>query len=181
MANSRQDIENWIAKTAMGDRAAFNQLYDATCAKLLGVSLRILKDRAAAEDAMQDSYVKIWKNADRYSANGLSPMTWLITIARNTSIDRLRAGKNMTELGDVYDRIPCDARGPEELAVARSEAERIISCMGELEPKRRDAIEGAYFGGKSYADLADQFEIPLNTMRTWLRRGLQSLRDCMAR
>ena len=87
----REQIEMLIARVAMNDRAAFNALYDATSAKLFGVSLRVLSNRAAAEDAMQDSFVKIWKNASRYQSNGLSPMTWLITIARNTAIDRLRA------------------------------------------------------------------------------------------
>ena len=89
----RQEIENLIARVALKDRAAFDQLYDRVSAKLFGVCLRVLNKRAAAEDAMQDSFVKIWNNADKYNANGLSPMTWLITIARNTSIDRLRARK----------------------------------------------------------------------------------------
>ena len=77
----RNEIENLIARVALRDRAAFEQLYDRVSAKLFGVCLRVLNKRAAAEDAMQDTFVKIWKNADRYNANGLSPMTWLITIA----------------------------------------------------------------------------------------------------
>ena len=93
MDSDREEIERLIAQVALGDRAAFEALYDRVSAKLFGVCLRVLDTRAAAEDAMQDSFVKIWNNADKYNANGLSPMTWLITIARNTSIDRLRARK----------------------------------------------------------------------------------------
>ena len=84
------DVEALLARVALGDRDAFSALYDATSAKLLGIALRILRDRDAAEDALQDAFVKIWHKADSYSANGLSPMTWLITVARNTAIDRLR-------------------------------------------------------------------------------------------
>ena len=89
--SGREEIERLIAQVALGDRAAFETLYDRVSAKLFGVCLRVLETRATAEDAMQDSFVKIWNNSDRYQANGLSPMTWLITIARNTAIDRLRA------------------------------------------------------------------------------------------
>ena len=87
MAPEREEIEQLIARVALKDRAAFELLYDKVSAKLFGVCLRVLNKRTAAEDAMQDTFVKIWNNAGRYQSNGLSPMTWLITIARNTSID----------------------------------------------------------------------------------------------
>lgn len=77
------EIDDYIAKCALGDRAAFTALYSATSAKLFGVCLRVLNNREEAEDALQDVFIKIWNNADRYRVNGLSPMTWLITIARN--------------------------------------------------------------------------------------------------
>lgn len=93
------DIESYIAKCALGDRSAFSALYTATSAKLFGVCLRVLGNQAEAEDALQDVFVKIWRNADRYQVNGLSPMTWLITIARNLAIDRLRARKTAQGAG----------------------------------------------------------------------------------
>ena len=176
-----ETIEALIARAALGERAAFTGLYDATSAKLLGVCLRVLKDRAAAEDAMQDAYVKIWKNADRYAANGLSPMTWLITIARNTAIDRLRARRDAADIDAMAETLPAAGPTPEAEAVAAGEARRIAGCLEELEANRRDAVKGAYLLGQSYADLAARFDVPLNTMRTWLRRSLISLRECMAR
>ena len=152
MDSDREEIERLIAQVALGDRAAFEALYDRVSAKLFGVCLRVLDTRAAAEDAMQDSFVKIWNNADRYNSNDLSPMTWLITIARNTAIDRLRA---------------------------RKKGHQNLDSPG-FEGDRGQAIRGAYLDGETYADLAVRFNVPLNTMRTWLRRGLIALRECMS-
>ena len=177
-----EEIETLIDRVALGERAAFSALYDATSGKLLGVCLRILRDRAGAEDAMQDAYVKVWKNADRYRANGLSPMTWLITIARNTAIDRLRRQRDASaDIDVISDTMPALGAGPEGAAIAASEARRIVGCLEELPEDRREAVRGCYLGGLSYGDLAEKFGVPLNTMRTWLRRSLLSLRECMAR
>lgn len=177
----REEIEALIARMALGDRDAFSRLYDATAAKLLAVCLRVLKDRATAEDAMQDAYVKIWRNADRYQVTGHSPMTWLITIARNTAIDVYRARRSDTDIDRVHDRLTAPGTGPEEAAVNASEARRIATCFAELDQDRADAVRGAYLDGQTYKDLSDRFGVPLNTMRTWLRRGLASLRECLSR
>jgi RNA polymerase sigma-70 factor (ECF subfamily) len=175
------EVEQLILRSGLGDREAFSRLYDATSAKLFGICLRVLKDRAAAEDALQDSFVKIWNHASRYGANGLSPMTWLITIARNTAIDRLRARRRQGDTAELTDTHQARGPGPEQSAVAASEARRIAACLDELEADRRDAVRGAYLEGESYADLAARFDVPLNTMRTWLRRSLIRLRECMIR
>ena len=90
---TRADIENLIARVAQGDRAAFKALYGATSAKLFGIALRVLRDEAAAEDVLQDVYVRVWNRAGAYRSNGYSPMTWLITITRNAAIDRLRKAR----------------------------------------------------------------------------------------
>jgi RNA polymerase sigma-70 factor (ECF subfamily) len=175
----REAIEALIARVAMQDRSAFSELYDATAAKLLGVCLRVLKDRTAAEDAMQDSFIKIWHNADRYAVNGLSPMTWLITIARNTAIDRLRARRAHSPVESQAETLAAGGPTPEGAAVARSEARRIAACLDGMPQDQRQAIRNVYLNGSSYADCASEMGIPLNTIRTWLRRGLQSLRDCL--
>mgnify|MGYP000665949170 CR=1 FL=1 len=176
------EIEEYIAKCALGDRAAFGALYSATSAKLFGVCLRVLTNRAEAEDALQDVYVKIWRNADRYQVNGLSPMTWLITIARNLSIDRLRARKTARGAGlDEATELPSSAPGPEALAIASSDRVQIVACMGELEPDRSDAVRRAYLMGETYQELADRYGVPLNSIRTWLRRSLIKLKDCLSR
>ncbi len=178
------ELEHLLARIALRDRAAFDALYSATSAKLFGVSLRVLNDRTEAEEALQDTYVKIWRNAGRYAANGLSPMTWLITIARNSAIDRLRArkGRDRGETGtEEIEQIADGALSAEDRVIAASESARIAECLGELEADRAGAVQGAYLRGESYNDLAARYGVPLNTMRTWLRRSLLKLKDCMSR
>lgn len=177
---SIQDIEEMIGQMAQGDRAAFERLYSATSAKLFGVCLRFLNNRAEAEDALQDAFVKIWRNADRYRANGLSPMTWLITVTRNLCIDRLRARKarlgDMDEVAEMADSAP----GPEAQAIAASDRARIVHCMDGLDPDKALAVRRAYLEGHTYQDLSEELNVPLNTIRTWLRRSLMRLKECLS-
>ena len=175
------EIEKLIGRVGLKDREAFSSLYDATCGKLLAVCMRVLRNRAAAEDALQETFVKVWRNAGSYRITGHSPMTWLITIARNTAIDRLRTRKMDRDIADYDERLPSSSPSPEDAAIASSEARRIVRCMEELEPDRRAAVSGAYLEGKSYKELSEKYDVPLNTMRTWLRRSLQVLREGMAR
>ena len=118
---SLNDIEDMLARMALGDRRALSALYDATSAKLFGIVLRVLEDRAEAEDALQEIFVKVWHNADRYRANGLSPMTWLITISRNHAIDCLRARRSR-RTSPIEDgaEIADEALSPEEAVMASS-------------------------------------------------------------
>ena len=178
-----EQIENWIAQMALGDRIAFESLYDATSAKLLGVSLRVLKNTALAEEALQNTYLKVWRNASRYQVNGLSPMSWLITIARNTALDSLRTQKNLEISGgsDLMDTFADSKPGPEDLAIASSQNEVLRVCLTELDDAHARANRGAYLDGKTYAELASDAKVPLNTMRTWLRRSLIKLRECLTR
>ena len=177
----RAGIEDLIARVSLGDREAFSRLYEATSAKLMGVTLRVLKDRAPAEDALHDTYVKVWRSAGSYVSNGYSPMTWLITIARNTAIDRLRATRSTDGIENYAETLAAGGPGPEGCVIAKSDAEQLIACLDELPQARGDAIRSVYLEGISYAECAERLGIPLNTVRTWLRRGLASLRECMGR
>ncbi|MGR3485591.1 MAG: sigma-70 family RNA polymerase sigma factor [Paracoccaceae bacterium] len=176
------EIETLIARCALGERAAMDALYAATSAKLFGICLRVLSDRASAEDALQEVYVKVWHASDRYASNGLSPITWLSTIARNAAIDRLRArNRRREDGGDAIPELRDRAATPEDAAIAGSDAAQIVACLDELEEARRAAVRGAYLEGRTYAELAEAAGVPLNTMRTWLRRSLIALRACMTR
>jgi RNA polymerase sigma-70 factor (ECF subfamily) len=175
------EIEGLIARVALRDRAAFSALYDRTSAKLFGICLRILNDRAEAEDALQEVYLRIWHRADRYAANGLSPMTWLITVARNLCLDRLRARRAPMDDIDTVPEMADAGPTPEAAAVAAGDRVRIAACLDELPADRADAVRRAYLDGETYQDLAARFGVPLNTMRTWLRRSLLRLRDCLSR
>ena len=176
-----QDITKLIVRTAMRDRGAFDTLYRQTSAKLFGVCLRVLNDRAEAEEALQEVYVKVWTKADRFAVSELSPMSWLIAVARNHSIDRLRQRRRPTEDIDEAVAIADPNPGPEALAVMGDQRDRVFSCLEELEEDRAAAVRGAYIMGESYAELAERHSVPLNTMRTWLRRSLMKLRECLER
>jgi RNA polymerase sigma-70 factor (ECF subfamily) len=176
-----QDITKLIVRVSMKDRAAFDLLYRETSSKLFGVCLRVLKDRGQAEEALQEVFVKIWTKADRFAVSELSPISWLVAIARNHAIDVIRARRPATTDIDAALDVSDPAPGPEALAVAAGEGERIHNCLEELEKDRAAAVRGAYLNGDSYAELAQRFGVPLNTMRTWLRRSLMKLKECLER
>lgn len=168
-------------RTALRDRAAFDQLYDATSAKLFGVCLRILQDRAEAEDALQDVFVKIWTRAERFAVSDLSPISWLVAIARNHAIDILRSRKPATNGLDAVDNVADGNPDPESQAISASNMAEIDRCLKELGQNKAAAVRGAYIDGDSYAELAMRHDVPLNTIRTWLRRSLINLRNCLER
>ena len=174
-----RDIADLIARCAMRDRAAFRSLYERTSAKLFGVTLRILKDRSEAEEAIQEVYVKIWQRADRYVAGSTSPISWLVAVARNHALDILRARRPMSDDIDVALEIPDTGPSPERATQDSQERGQIEKCLATLETDRADAVRGAYLDGYSYEELAERYAVPLNTMRTWLRRSLLKLKDCL--
>ncbi|MEM8813574.1 MAG: sigma-70 family RNA polymerase sigma factor [Pseudomonadota bacterium] len=174
-----EEIARLLGRVALADRQAFDALYSHTSSKLFGVVLRLLKDRQEAEDALQEIYVKVWRRADRYARADASPMSWLIAVARNHAIDRLRARRTEHRDLDAASNVADDAPSPEASVSARSDKARVLECLERLETDRATAVRGAYLEGHSYQHLADRFQIPLNTMRTWLRRSLIRLRECL--
>ncbi len=175
------DISYLIGRVSLKDRKAFAVLYEASAPKLFAICVRILRDRSEAEEALQEVFVKIWQRADRYTAGNVHPTAWLAAIARNHAIDVVRARRPVaTGIDEAYD-IADPLMTPEEAVVLRSEGRRIEACMEELEPARATAVRRAYIEGLSYEELAEIHRVPLNTMRTWLRRSLLKLRERMSR
>ena len=180
MGSDTAEIANLIARCALRDRGAFRDLYGRTSAKLYGVTLRILRDRSEAEEALQEVYVKIWQRADKYVPGGYSPISWLVAVARNHSLDVLRARKPRGEDIDLALDVADAGPDPEQAAADRGERARIDHCLEQLDADKADAVRGAYLDGYSYEELSSRFNVPLNTMRTWLRRSLLKLRDCLS-
>jgi RNA polymerase sigma-70 factor, ECF subfamily len=179
MGSGTGDIADLIARCALRDRQAFRDLYGRTSAKLYGVTLRILRDRSEAEEALQEVYVKIWQRADKYVPGGYSPISWLVAVARNHSLDILRARKPQSEDIDLALDVADAGPSPEQAAADRGERSRIDNCLGQLDAEKADAVRGAYLDGFSYEELSARHKVPLNTMRTWLRRSLLKLRECL--
>jgi RNA polymerase sigma-70 factor (ECF subfamily) len=179
MGSDTAEIAEMIARCALRDRRAFRELYGRTSSKLFGVTLRILKDRAEAEEALQEVYVKIWQRADRYVPGGFSPISWLVAVARNHALDVLRARKPRGEDIDLALDVADAGPDPEQAEANRGERSRIDDCLGRLDGDKAEAVRGAYLDGYSYEELATRHHVPLNTMRTWLRRSLLKLRECL--
>lgn len=169
-----------LGRIRAGERTAFREIYGATHAKLFGVCLRMLKDRAEAEDAIQEIFTRIWTRSHRYDPEKARAMTWMIAIARHHCIDRLRARPRQDEDEDAAHAVVDTAPTAEMRTIAKGESRRFHDCLGRLDQDRARAICGAYLDGLTYETLAERHAIPLNTLRSWLRRGLLALRECMA-
>ena len=179
MTVTADPIAELLSRVATGDRIAFRDLYSHAAGKLFAVGFRILKDRSESEDAVQEVFTRVWLNARRFDADRARGMTWLIAIARNHAIDRLRARPGPTAGDEALAQIRDPNPGAEAQVVARGEARRIGDCFDTLEPDKAEAIKGAYLDGRSYEELSQHHAVPLNTMRSWLRRGLAKLRECL--
>ena len=171
-----------IAGVARGDPSALRALYRNTSAKLFGVCLRILGDRGEAEEVLQEVYVTVWRKAHLFDAGrGLSPMTWLVALARNKAIDRLRSAgrQRRTEPLEAAGEIVDPATGAQETLEQAGERGRLDACLAQLDARQQLVIRTAFFEGASYPELAGRMGTPLGTLKSWIRRGLLKLRACL--
>jgi len=179
-----EDLAALVARVALGDRAAFERVYRATCAHLLGVAFRILNSRERAEEVLQEAFMNVWHGAGGFDASVAGPMTWLINIVRNRAIDALRSGKTERASALALDEeamdVAADATQQPQALLERSlEALRITRCMGELGASQRQALALAYYRGMVHTEIAQALGAPLGTAKAWVRRGLDKLKDCL--
>ena len=169
-----------VAATAKGDAEAFERLYAATRSKLYGVTLRILRRADLAEEVMQETYVKVWRHAGDFNPRLASPITWMVTIARNGAFDVLRK-KGEASIEDEPQAMDALAETQDPLASREmtEQLRKLLACMGVLEEEHRRVLLLAYYNGWSRDQLAVKFGKPVNTIKTWLRRGLIQIRECM--
>ena len=178
---ARARLVEALVATGAEDRAAFATLYKLTSAKLFGVCLRICGDRGAAEDVLSDVYLTIWRRAGAFEPGRASPISWLATIARNRAIDwrRSAARRPSVTIDDAPEMVDPDPSA-EEVMVQSEDDRRLHLCLDQLDDKQRGAIRSAFFGGLTYAELAEREAVPLGTMKSWVRRGLMRLKDCLS-
>ena len=171
----------WLmAAVAKGDQAAFERLYVATRAKLYGVALRILRRSDLADEVIQETYLKIWHNAGSFDPKLATPITWMVAIARTRALDLIR---KKTEASIEDEPAAMEAAGDEPNPLARremtEELKRLLECVGRLEPDRQKLVLLAYYNGWSREQLAAKFKTPVNTVKTWLRRSMMDIRECL--
>jgi RNA polymerase sigma factor (sigma-70 family) len=178
---SRSQLAAALARVAGGDRAALRLIYQDTSAKLFGVCLRILNDRSEAEDVLQEVYVTVWRKAAAFDPGRASPITWMVAIARNRAIDRLRAtavSRRMEPI-DAADAVSDPAPAASERVELAQQNQRLAGCLDQLEARHAAAIRAAFLDGATYEELAARMSVPLGTMKSWIRRGLLKLRACL--
>jgi RNA polymerase sigma-70 factor (ECF subfamily) len=187
-ADNADTLSVLLAAAGRGDENAFAELYALTSPKLFAILLRIMKTREWAEDALQDCYLRIWQNAERYTPERGSPMAWLATIARYRALDLLRARRPGHETGGVEPvdedfgdnaHAPVHDQAPDDYAAEAEGLARLDDCMRELPAEQRNAVLLAYYQGCTHSEIAARTATAMGTVKSWLRRGLLRLRDCL--
>ena len=178
------DLVNLIQKTARGDEAAFQSLYKATSPRIYSVSLKLLRRQDWAEEITQEAYVRIWYHASEYHMERGQPITWMISIMRNLAIDRLRSKKEVpltdsSEFDDTEYELEKSGTDPQINFLQSHSALALSGCIDELSETQRNSIFLAFFEGLSHGQLTMRLDQPLGTIKSWIRRGLQSLRRCL--
>ena len=190
MRDDTRSLQDLLAETASGNHSAFEEVYRRTRAHLFGLALRMLGREQAAEDVLQEAFVSVWKNAGGYRSQvggeEIQPMTWLIAIVRNKSLDALRARKRRreTELPEDTENGEAGAGGTApsalDLFASATRALKIDGCLAALEGTHRQSLALAYYQGLSHSEVAAQMGAPLGSVKAWIRRGLEKLKACLA-
>lgn len=176
-----------LDRVARADEAALKELYGLTSSKLYGVAVRVVSNRNWAEDVLQEAFLNIWRVAGDYKASLSPPMAWMCLIVRSRGLDFLRRRTTgradaALELDDVMsETVEGDSPNPMDTALAGEQAWALHQCLNQLENKQREVVSLAYLRDLSHGELAEQLKLPLGTVKTWIRRGLEQLRACMAR
>ncbi len=175
------DVEALLGRCALRDEDAFADLYRLVSARVLGVLLRMLKNRALAEEALQDVMVRIWQRADQFVAYRGRALAWIMSIARYRAIDLLRAQRVHIGLDDAPEESLEDATAAELVEVTSSQRSRLAldDCFRRLTPEQQRCLSLAYVDGYSQDEIATTISSPLGTVKSWVRRGLASLKHCL--
>ncbi len=176
-----------LGRVAQRDHAALKSLYERCSSKLFGLAVRVVSRRDWAEDVLQEAFLTIWRVADDYRASLSPPLAWMGLIVRSRGLDLLRRraaeGQHVTQELDglLADTLQGDTANPMDTAQASEQARALHRCLTLLEHRQREVVSLAYMRDLSHHDLARQLKLPLGTVKTWVRRGLEQLRLCMTR
>jgi RNA polymerase sigma-70 factor (ECF subfamily) len=181
-----EELTVLLEATARGDERAFAALYRACSPHLYGLLLRMLQRRDWAEEALQDCFIKIWQKAETYERGKGAPLTWLMTVARYRALDLLRMRRPEVEMPEDEDGqeissliFADETQDPEARASEGQGIERMRLCLQDLPREQREAVLLAYYEGYTHQELAVAMRAPLGTVKSWVRRGLARLRECL--
>ena len=181
VASAGADLADLLRRSARGDEAAFAALYDATAGRLYGLVLRIVRDHAMSEEVTQEVYLDVWRHSARFDPDRGSAISWLMTIAHRTAVDRVRASEASRRRDDAHAATTreVDFDTTAESAQASLEAQRVRRALTTLTDAQRSAVELAYLGGYTHTEVARLLDLPLGTAKTRIRDGLIRLRDTL--
>lgn len=180
-------VATLLSRVAIGDQGAFAEFYALTAPHLYGVALRILKNAGAAEEILQEAYVNVWQHAGSFEVAKSQPMTWLTSIVRNRCLDQLRRREldTVALASDDDDApeldLPDDRMTPAEMLLAAADARAVRGCVDDLEAGPKQAVALAFYQGLSHVEIADHLREPLGTVKSWIRRALGRLKECLDR
>ncbi len=171
-------LAHLLRACAQGDRQAFERLYRLTSPKLYAAALRILRQEQHAQECLQDAYLNVWRRAATYDQAKAAPMTWLISILRNRALDLLRRARPevLTDDPEAWERT---ADPPSDWLPEGMQGRDLERCLDQLEAPQRRCLLLAYYEGLTHAELATRTGHPLGTVKTWIRRGLQQMKQCL--
>lgn len=170
------DYEACLAACARGDQRALRQLYAEDSSRLLGVALRIVRDKALAEDVVHDAFIKVWRGADSFDPSRGSARGWVFSITRHLALNAVRNHYREVALSDEHEQI---AAAHDSFEFSAREGQ-VYNCLEQLDPSRRACILHAYVDGYSHSEIARKLDTPLGTVKAWIKRSLVALRECMA-
>ncbi|MGV9676051.1 ECF RNA polymerase sigma factor SigK [Nocardia sp. NPDC003482] len=170
-----------LGRVGRGDRAAFTEFYRLTNHRVFGLAVRMLRNRSAAEEITQEVYVQAWSLADQYDQRRSSPMGWLIMLTHRRAVDRIRSERAASDRDVVYGhtQLGRDHDVVAETVTQRAEERAVVRCLDTLTSRQRETIALAYYGGRTYTEVARQLEIPLATVKSRVRDGLKRLAACL--
>lgn len=191
---AQKQLAQWLAACARQDAVAFRALYEACSPKLFGFALRILIKREWAEEVLQESFINIWNNAAAFQSGLALPMTWMTTIVRNKAFDllrKLRSDGATVEIdadslqdggmGSILDALEHPDGSPQDAMVLRDDAKALAHCFSQLQGMQRQAIALSFYHDLSHSEVAEQLTLPMGTVKTWIRRGLERLKTCLGK
>jgi len=179
MSESNHTLSILLAQTALGDKRAFHALYETTSPQIMGLLMSMLRRRDLAEDLLQDTYVKVWHRAGDYHAQRGQVSTWIASIARYAAIDLLRSEAIRRPASDDTDSAVDPLASASRALVEDEDQSRLLECLDALSSDQRQTISLAFYRGYTHEELALQLATPLGTVKAWIRRGLNRLRECL--
>ena len=180
--NNSDPYAELLKLCAKGNEQAFTSLYQQTSGKLFAVSLKIMQTRQAAEEVLQEGYIKIWEKAGTFDSGKAKAMTWMTTIVRNQCLDVLRSYKSRpVEVEAEYEGLEFAVleSGPAEMANISIETRQLLDCLKDLKEQQKRAVLMAYYYGQTHEEISSTLESPLGTVKAWIRRGVERLRKCL--